>query len=99
MQNKQQLSFKKFLEAKTDKVKSTLKTAETSGSFDRFQLHLLYFFYIYEQDKSAGSFQLFHTAQIHTLAALNSTFLKVCDTKCVRMIPVFAQRFNNIYLF
>lgn len=56
MQNKQQLSFKKFLEAKTDKVKSTLKTAETSGSFDRFQLHLLYFFYIYEQDKSAGSF-------------------------------------------
>lgn len=53
MQNKQQLSFKKFLEAKTDKVKSTLKTAETIGSF---QLHLLYFFlYIYEQDKSAGS--------------------------------------------
>lgn len=52
MQNKQQLSFKKFLEAKTDKVKSTLKTAETIGSF---QLHLLYFFfYIYEQDKSAG---------------------------------------------
>lgn len=43
MQNKQQLSFKKFLEAKTDKVKSTLKTAETGGSFDRFQLHLLYF--------------------------------------------------------
>lgn len=33
MQNKQQLSFKKFLEAKTDKVKSTLKTAETIGSF------------------------------------------------------------------
>lgn len=53
MQNKQQLSFKKFLEAKTDKVKSTLKTAETIGSF---QLYLLYFFfYIYEQDKSAGS--------------------------------------------
>lgn len=53
MQNKQQLSFKKFLEAKTDKVKSTLKTAETIGSF---QLHLLcFFFYIYEQDKSAGS--------------------------------------------
>lgn len=43
MQNKQQLSFKKFLEAKTDKVKSTLKTAETIGSF---QLHLLYFFFI-----------------------------------------------------
>lgn len=44
MQNKQQLSFKKFLEAKTDKVKSTLKTAETIGSF---QLHLLYFFFLY----------------------------------------------------
>lgn len=46
MQNKQQISFKKFLEAKTDKVKSTLKTAETIGSFDCFQLHLLYFFFI-----------------------------------------------------
>lgn len=47
MQNKQQLSFKKFLEAKTDKVKSTLKTVETIGSFDCFQLHLLYFFFLY----------------------------------------------------
>lgn len=49
MQNKQQLSFKKFLEAKTDKVKSTLKTAETIGSF---QLHLLYFFFFISMSKT-----------------------------------------------